>query len=53
MPSFFTDGTMDPKLLKIYVLVHDLQHGPVDGYIPLRISRHSSTIIGGKQYAHH
>ena len=35
MPSFLTDGTMDPKLLKIYVLVHDLQDGPVDGYVSL------------------
>ncbi|KAH7426816.1 hypothetical protein KP509_10G018000 [Ceratopteris richardii] len=30
MPTYFSDGTMDPKLLKIYILVHDYQDGPAD-----------------------
>eukprot|EP00250_Pteridium_aquilinum_P007625 c17296_g1_i1 orf=72-4250(+) len=30
MPTLLSDGTMDPKLLKIYVLIHDYQDGPAD-----------------------
>ncbi|MCO5561000.1 hypothetical protein L7F22_014620 [Adiantum nelumboides] len=30
MPTLLSDGTMDPKLLKIYLLVHDVQDGPAD-----------------------
>ncbi|KAL2621911.1 hypothetical protein R1flu_002116 [Riccia fluitans] len=30
LPSLIEEGAMDPKLLKLYVLVHDLQEGSVD-----------------------
>lgn len=33
MPALLSDGTMDPKLLKIYVLIHDYQDGPADRYV--------------------
>jgi hypothetical protein len=33
LPALLKDGAMDPKLLKHYVLLHDLQDGPLDGYV--------------------
>ncbi|KAG6543031.1 hypothetical protein Mapa_015527 [Marchantia paleacea] len=30
LPALINEGVMDPKLLKLYVLVHDLQEGSVD-----------------------
>lgn len=30
LPTLMKDGAMDPKVLKHYVLLHDVQDGPLD-----------------------
>lgn len=33
LPGMLNDGAMDPKLLKHYLLLHDVQDGPLEGYV--------------------
>jgi hypothetical protein len=32
LPGLLNEGVMDPKILKHYVLLHDVQDGALDGY---------------------
>lgn len=32
LPAPMNEGTIDPKILKLYVMLHDNQEGPVDRY---------------------
>jgi hypothetical protein len=32
LPGLLNEGAMDPKILKHYVLLHDIQDGALDGY---------------------
>lgn len=33
LPPLLNDGTMDPKILKYYLLVHDNQEGTLEKYV--------------------